>query len=169
MYRYLKLKHNLKKTLSIQNLKSHFFSSPPHPYQPSELNLPGNLQELLPELQDIQPCPSKVLDFDEILFDPKVRWINMIFTYKFLTYYRILKSHNCKRAPFLCTEIIFTRTYGHCFIPPVLVDQIDYYSQYLHFNIPSYGVVHNSPPGYMDSDGWIKCIFVCAQFFSLLP
>ena len=41
--------------LAIQNLKLLFFSSPPHQYQPSKLNLPGNLQQVQSYLQDIQP------------------------------------------------------------------------------------------------------------------
>ena len=47
---YMDLKHQetLQASISIQNLKSPVFSSPSHPYQPSEINLPVNLQEVHP-------------------------------------------------------------------------------------------------------------------------
>ena len=57
MYRGMKYQDFLQESLATQNLKSPVFSSPPQLYQPSELKLPGNLQEVPPDLQDIQPPP----------------------------------------------------------------------------------------------------------------
>ena len=37
--------------------------------QTSELNLPGNLQEMPPDLQFNQPFSSQMWNFDDILFD----------------------------------------------------------------------------------------------------
>ena len=71
IYKYLKHKETLKAALVIQNLRSplkSWFSSPPHPDQPSESNLPENLQEVSPDLQYIQPSLSQVCNWDEIRF-----------------------------------------------------------------------------------------------------
>ena len=61
MYRYLKQQETLQASIAVQNLNSLGFSSPTQPYQPSELNLPENLQKLPPNLQDIQPCQKVVM------------------------------------------------------------------------------------------------------------
>ena len=46
IYRNMKHKYSLQVSLAIKKHKPPCFSSPPHPDQPSELNLPGNLQEV---------------------------------------------------------------------------------------------------------------------------
>ena len=56
---------------------------------------------------------------------------------------------------------------GQCFISPVVVHQITHYTQDLHHNIPCDWVIHNSPSGYMDHDGWHKSMshfkFMCCS------
>ena len=37
-----------------------------------------------------------------------------------------------------------------------MVHQRRHYTQYLHYNIPSDWVIHDSPSGYIDRDGWHK-------------
>ena len=44
MYSNLKLQETLQESLAIQNLKSSRYSLQPYPCQPSEINLPVNLQ-----------------------------------------------------------------------------------------------------------------------------
>ena len=45
---------------------SRTFFSPPEQDQPSEINLPGNLQELSQDIQDIQSFPPQVYNYDDI-------------------------------------------------------------------------------------------------------
>ena len=52
--------------LEIQKLKFPVSFSSPLIYQPTEPRLPVKLQELPSDLQDIQPCPSKVWNCDNI-------------------------------------------------------------------------------------------------------
>ena len=43
-------------------------------------------------------------------------------------------------------------------MPPMIVNQEANYTQDLHWNLPSDWLVHNTPLGYMDSDGWVKAM-----------
>ena len=78
IYRKMKHKDTLQASLAIQNLKSPFFNSPLYKYQPSELSLPVNLQEVPPDLQDIQPISSQIWNFGEILFYLNIICCNMV-------------------------------------------------------------------------------------------
>ena len=80
----------------------------------------------------------------------------MVCTYKLLAGGRIWRTHTGERTQFWCTAIIFTRADGQCFIPPVVVHQRTHYTQDLNHNIHSDWLIHNSPPGYVDLDGWHK-------------
>ena len=80
----------------------------------------------------------------------------MVCTYRFFTGGRLWRTQTGERAPFWCISLIFTRNYGQCFIPPVVMHQITHYTQDLHYNIPSDWVIHNSPSRYMDRYGWHK-------------
>ena len=89
MYMNLKHKETLQALLATQNLKSPFFNSPPQKYQPVELNLPENLQELPTDLQYIQPFSSQIWNFDEILFDMNRIWCNF---YELISYPCVIGS-----------------------------------------------------------------------------
>ena len=41
-------------------------------------------------------------------------------------------------------------------MPPMIVHQEANYTKDLHWNLPSDWLVHNTPSGYMDRDGWMK-------------
>ena len=127
IYRYLKHKETLWASLEIKKLKSPFFSSLPEKDQPSELNLAGNLQEVPPYLKDIQPFPSQVYNFDDILFDMNGIWCNMVCTYKLFTGERIWRRQTCERAPFWYIALIRTYNNEQCFVPPVLMHQSMHY------------------------------------------
>ena len=43
-------------------------------------------------------------------------------------------------------------------MPPVVVNQSNEYSQYLHHNIPLDWKVHHTSSGYMDIDEWLKAM-----------
>ena len=94
----------------------------------------------------------------------------MVCTNKFFTSYRVWRTYTGERSQFWCTALIFTRSDGQCFIPPVVGHQITHYTQDLHYNIPSDWDVHNSPSGYIDHDGWHKSMshFSYMYFFSHL-
>ena len=89
-------------------------------------------------------------------FDPHGSWLKIVFTYKFFTGQRIWKYQTGERAPFWCTDLIFTGADGRCFMPPMIVHQAANYTQYLHWNLPSDWLVHCTPSGYMYRDGWMK-------------
>ena len=152
MNRELKHQEILQSPLAIKNLNSTVYFSSPQLYQLIEPRLPVKIQEVPPNPQDIQSRPYKVWNYDKIWFDPNGNWNKIVCTYKFFTGGRLWRTHNGERAPFCCTALIFTRSDGQCFIPPVVVHRITHYTQDLHYNIPSDWVIHNSPSGYMDSD-----------------
>ena len=109
-----------------------------------------------PDLHQIQPRATKMWNCDEIWFDPKGKWHKGMCTYKFIQGEIMWKVQTGKSAPLWCTLILFTRADGQCFMPPIVVHQAKYYSQYIHHNIPFEWIVHHTPSGYMDRDGWLK-------------
>ena len=62
----LKLKRDTPSTTYNKKHEVTLFNSQSHKYQPSELNLSGNLQEVPPYLQDTQHFSSKMWNFDDI-------------------------------------------------------------------------------------------------------
>ena len=80
----------------------------------------------------------------------------MVCTYKFFTGDRLCRTQTGERSPLWCTSLIFAQAYGQFLIPPVMLRQINHYTQDIHYNIPSDWVVQNSPSGYMYRDGWHK-------------
>ena len=41
-------------------------------------------------------------------------------------------------------------------MPPMIVNQAENYTQDIHWDLPSDWLVHSTPSGYMDRDGWMK-------------
>ena len=74
-----------------------------------------------------------------------------------------------ERAPLWCTFLVFTRSDGQCFVPPIIVDQAKEYSQDLHFNIPLDWTVYHKPSGYMDRYGWLKSMTQLSSICSASP
>ena len=72
IYRDLKHQENLQSPLTIQNLKSPASFLPPQLYKQTEPSLPVKMQEVPPNLQDIQPITSQVWSYNNIGFDPNV-------------------------------------------------------------------------------------------------
>ena len=70
----------------------------------------------------------------------------------------IWKSQTWERDPFWCNSLIFTRADGQCFMPPMIVHQLENYTQDLHWNLPSDWLVHNMSSGYMDKYGWMNAM-----------
>ena len=109
--------------------------------------------KIIPEhLKEIQPRPSQVWNCYDVGFDANGSWRTVVWTYKLFTEYRMWRTRIGERAPLLCTALIFTRFGGQCFMPPVIFYLAENYNQYLHYKIPKYWVVHNTPSGYVDRD-----------------
>ena len=142
---------NLRANLTSKNTSS---SSPITPkisiQQPT---IPLDPKTVPKDLKEIQPRPYQVWDCDEIDFDPNGSWLRVVSTYKFFMGKHIWKSQTGERAPFRCTDMIFNRADGECFMPPMIVHQAKNYTQDLHWNLPSDWLVHNTLSGYIDRDG----------------
>ena len=76
-----------------------------------------------PEFHLTQPRATQVWNYDEIGFDPNCKWHKVVYTYKFFQGEIMCKIQTRERAPFLCTLLVFTRSYGKCFMPPIVVHQ----------------------------------------------
>ena len=151
-----------------QNLKSPASFKWTQLYQPTEPSLPVKLQVVLSDLQDIQTRPLQVYNFDKIGFYPNGKWNKMVWTYKLFTGESLYRNHPGERERLWCIELIFACINGLCFIPPVVVHQRNHYTQNLYHNIPSDWVIHNSPSGYIDPDGWHKSMFHFLPWVALL-
>ena len=116
------------------------------------------------DLNDTQPRATQVRNYDEIKFDPNIRWIKVICTYKLFQGELMWKVQTGEQAPFWCTLLLFTRYDGKCFMPPIILHQAKDFLQYLHFNTPLDWTVHIPQYGYMDRDGWIKAT---TQFYNV--
>ena len=153
--------------LLIQGLHVNFGSTKAAGTSPATTNISMSLQPTMtldpttvttaPEyLKYIQPRPSQVCNCGKIGFDTSGSWRKVVYAYRFFTGDRIWRTQTGERAPFCFTDLIFTRYGVQCFMPPVIVHQASNYTQDLHYNIPKDWVVHNTPSGYMDRDGWMK-------------
>ena len=165
MYRDIRQQESEEATELILNLRDKFksnnttVSSPRTPnISIEQTKMPLDPKSVPKDLKEIQPCPSQVWNCDEIGFDPNGSWLKVICTYKFFTGQHIWKSQTGERAPFWCTDLILTIAYGQCFITPMIVHQGENYTQDLHWNLPSDWLVHCTPSGYMDMDGWMKAM-----------
>ena len=111
-----------------------------------------------PDLHQIQPRATQVCNCGKIGFDPNVKWHKVVCNYNLFQGEIIWKVKTGDHAPFWCTLLLFTRSYGKCFIPPIVVCQSKEYSQDLHHNIPLECTVHTTPSGYMDIYGCLKAM-----------
>ena len=145
--------------------------TPPHPTQVrvkqtmTKEKLTVNVTKLTtlpPDLEKIQPCPSQCLNCDEVGIDSNGNWRKNVI-YKWCTGDQIWKVQTGERVPFWCS-LFFTRVDRQCFIPPVVVHQSITMSADLIYGIPDDWIVHVTPSGYMDRDGWYKAI---RQFWKL--
>ena len=73
---------------------------------------------------------------------------------------KIWKCQDGEHAPFWVTILFFSRADGQCFLPPCVVHQGADLSADFLYKIPADWIVHHSPSGYMDRDGWFKVIYM---------
>ena len=50
----------------------------------------------------------------------------------------------------------------------MIVHQAENYTQDLHWNLPSDWLVHNTPSGYMDRDGWMNTMSLFSRTFGAI-
>ena len=119
------------------------------------------------DLLDLQPRPSQFWNFDEIGINLNGKWCKVIFTYKYCMTDKIWKCQDGEDAPYWVTVLFFTRADGQCFLPPIIVHQGAALSTDFLYGIPDDWIVHHSPSGYMDKDGWYKLINIFTKFSGL--
>ena len=92
----------------------------------------------------------------------------MLCIFKLFTGDRMWGIQTGERAPLWRTSLIFTRADRELFTPPIMVHQITHYSQYIHYNTPSYWLVHISPLGYIYCDVCFRdhshLYFICCSY-----
>ena len=64
------------------------------------------------DLDDIQPKPNQVYNYDEVGFDPNGIWNKFICTCKLFKGEQGWKVQTGERAPFWCMLLVFTQAYG---------------------------------------------------------
>ena len=121
------------------------------------------------DLKYIRPRATQVRNYDKVGFDPNGIWRKVICTYKFFQGKLTRKVQTEEREPLWCTLLVFIWTDGKWFVPPVIVHQAKDYSQDLHYNVPLDWIVHHTPSGYMDRDGWLKSMNQFSNVCSLSP
>ena len=74
------------------------------------VNSPENHHRTIfpPDLHQIQPRATQVLNCDEIGFDPNGKWLKVVCTYKYFQGEITWKAQTGERAPFWCTLLVFT-------------------------------------------------------------
>ena len=55
--------------------------------------------------------------------------------------------------------LVFTRANGQCFIPPTIVHKAANLTGAHALNLPTNWIMHATPSGYMDHDGWLKTTY----------
>ena len=131
----------------------------------NETNKPFLQTMIIPsELNDIQPKSTQVCNCNEIGFDINGIWINVSCTYKFFQGKRMWKVQTGERAPLSCTFHVLTWDDGQYFMPPIIFQQANDYSQDIQFNIPLVWKFHQTTSMYIDRYRWIK---VTTKFYNL--
>ena len=74
---------------------------------------------------------------------------------------RIFRTTTGEKAPFWVTAWLMTRADGQSFVPPAIIHQGSQLSEFHTLRIPSNWIVHSTPSGYQDREGFLK---VCSQF-----
>ena len=92
----------------------------------------------------------------------------MVFTYKFFTGKHIWKYTTGERSPFWCTALIFNRSYGQLFVPPVIIHQVENYTYDHHWNLPSDWIVHNTPSRSINRNGWMKAMIIFSRTYGAI-
>ena len=71
---------------------------------------------------------------------------------------KIWKCKDVEHEPFWLTVLFFTQADGQCFLPPFVVHKEAEQTADFHYGGTANWLIHNSPSGYMDRDGWYKFI-----------
>eukprot|EP00545_Synedropsis_sp_CCMP1620_P002775 CAMPEP_0119009844 /NCGR_PEP_ID=MMETSP1176-20130426/4633_1 /TAXON_ID=265551 /ORGANISM="Synedropsis recta cf, Strain CCMP1620" /LENGTH=491 /DNA_ID=CAMNT_0006962423 /DNA_START=277 /DNA_END=1750 /DNA_ORIENTATION=+ len=118
----------------------------------------AKLRAIPDDFADIQPRADQVWNCDEVGIDPNGKWTKIVCTFKWCMTEKIWKTQTGERAPFWCSFLFFSRADGQSFIAPTVIHQGAEMSADFLLNLPGNWIVHASPSGYMDRDGWYKTI-----------
>jgi len=118
----------------------------------------SKLQTIPDDFACIQPRANQVWNCDEVGIDPNGNWGRIVCTFKYCMTETLWKSQTGERSPFWCSFLFFSRADGQSFIPPTVIHQTTDMSADFLMNIPDDWIVHGTPSGYMDRDGWYKTI-----------
>lgn len=110
------------------------------------------------DLQEVLPRGNQVWNCDKIGVDPNGKWNKIVCTYKWCGVEKLWKTQEGEKAPFWVSFLFFSRADGQCFIPPTIVHQGTELSGDMQHGLPDDWILHSSPSGYMDRDGWFKTI-----------
>ena len=88
----------------------------------------------------------------------------MTFSYNYLYVETMYNTYTKYIAPLWCSELVFSREYGQCFITSFIIHQDYEYTQELHHNIPSDCIFHNTSQLYMD---YYDCIMALNHFSTI--
>ena len=111
-------------------------------------------------LSTAEPDSDQAWNANEVGFDPKWRWQRVLTSSK---EQRLFRTTTGEKAPLLVTAWLWTRADGRCFIPPSLIHQRQgsRLSEIQALGLQSDWIVHATPSGYQDRDGFLK---VCTEF-----
>ena len=118
----------------------------------------SELQTIPDDFACIQPRANQVWNCDEVGIDPNGNWSRIVCTFKWCMTEKLWKTQTGERAPFWCSFLFFSRADGQCFIPPTVIHQATDMGADFLLEIPDDWIVHGTPSGYMDRDGWYKTI-----------
>ena len=175
MYSDINKKEEINAAMLLTRMSEHKEANKVNKYRKDSHDNDDNNQPILKkmttpsDLNDIQPRTTQVWDCDKIGVDRNEIWSNIICTYMFFQSERMCKVQTGERAQFWCTLLFFTQAGGQCFMPPIIVHQAKEYSQDIRFNTLLEWIVHHTPSGYMDRDGWQKSMIQLFNMWGASP
>lgn len=118
----------------------------------------SKLRTIPDDFAEIQPRADQVWNCDEVGIDPNGKWYKIVCTFKWCMTEKLWKTQTGERSPFWCSFLFFSRADGQCFIAPTVIHQGTELTADFLLNLPGNWIVHTTPSGYMDRDGWYKTI-----------
>ena len=111
-------------------------------------------------LSAAEPDSDQAWNANEVGFDRKGRWQRVLTSSK---EQRLFPTTTGEKASLWVTTWLWTRADGRCCIHvhPSLVRQGSQLSKFQALGLPSDWIVHGTPSGYQDRDGFLK---VCTEF-----
>lgn len=90
--------------------------------------------------------------------DPDGNFHRIVNTCKWCPMDKCWTTQDGEKAPFWCTMLFFTGADGQCHIAPAVMHQATEVTTDLSLNLPDDWIVHATPSGCVDRDGWLKTV-----------